>query len=188
MVFLDLFLYTVFRNDGIYLSDLGYIYSSPWLPTLTLLHQKSINYQRTHSKTPRKYTYQIHISNTQIQYLVTRSISIFIMTSEQYIASAKQGLIDARSYLQSANWTHGTSAVKTCINYINASQMMFNDSRLDERLWILNEVQQFAYHDPDAGGITELATWCEIEYNRILSVNPLHVGALQGKFENLEMA
>lgn len=103
------------------------------------------------------------------------------MTSEQYIASAKQGLINARSFLQTPNWRHGISAVKTCISYVNAAQIMFNDSRLEERLWILNEVQQFAYHDPDAGSVKDLATWCEIEHNRILSTNPSHVGALRGK-------
>ena len=106
------------------------------------------------------------------------------MTSEQYIASAKQGLINARSYLQTSNWRHGISAVKICISYVNAAQLMFNDSRLEERLWILNEVQQFAYHDPDAGGVKDLATWCEIEYNRILNTSPSHVGALRGKFES----
>lgn len=107
------------------------------------------------------------------------------MTSEQYIASAKQGLINARSYLQTANWRNGISAVRTCISYLNASQIMFNDSRLDERLWILNEIQQFTYHDPDAGGITEFASWCEIEYNRILNTYPTHVGALQGELKAL---
>ncbi|RPB27168.1 hypothetical protein L211DRAFT_611879 [Terfezia boudieri ATCC MYA-4762] len=101
------------------------------------------------------------------------------MTSEQYIASAKQGLINARSYLNTPNWRHGISAVRTCISYVNAAQIMFNDSRLDERLWILNEVQQFSYNDLDAGGVKDLATWCEIEYNRILSTNPSHVGALR---------
>ncbi|KAF8424592.1 hypothetical protein EV426DRAFT_665271 [Tirmania nivea] len=101
------------------------------------------------------------------------------MTSEQYIASSKQGLMNARSYLQIPNWRDGISAVRTCISYVNASQIMFNDSRLEERLWILNEVQQFAYHDSDAGGVKDLATWCEIEYNRILSTYPSHVGALR---------
>ena len=67
---------------------------------------------------------------------------------------------------------------------MDASQIMFNNSRLEERLWILNEVQQFAYHDLDAGGVKDLATWCEVEYNRILSTNPSHIGALRGKFES----
>ncbi|KAF8477009.1 hypothetical protein BDZ91DRAFT_787615 [Kalaharituber pfeilii] len=100
------------------------------------------------------------------------------MSAEQYIASAKQGLINARCWLQTSDWRNGLSTVRSCINYVNTSQIMLNDNRLDERLWILNEVQQFAYHDADSGGISELSSWCEVEYNRILSAFPCHVGAL----------
>ena len=102
------------------------------------------------------------------------------MTLEQYIEAAKQGLINVRSYLEGPAWRNGEVTVRTCISYINASQIMLNENRLEERLWFLNEVLQFVYHDPDAGGITELGTWCETEYNRILSTNPSHVTALQG--------
>lgn len=58
---------------------------------------------------------------------------------------------------------------------------MLDYNRLDERLWLLNEVQQFAYHDSDSGGIAEFSSWCEIEYNRILSKNPVDVRALAGE-------
>lgn len=132
------------------------------------------NIKQDHRKVYKFHIYQTHCSLTLF----------IVMTSEQYIASAKQGLINARSYLQTPNWRNGVSAVRTCISYVDASQIMFNNSRLEERLWILNEVQQFAYHDLDAGGVKDLATWCEVEYNRILSTNPSHIGALRGKFES----
>ena len=102
------------------------------------------------------------------------------MASEQYIEAAKQGLTNIRSYLESPTWRDGAVTVRACISYINASQIMLNENRLEERLWLLNEVLRFAYHDPDAGGITEFSTWCEIEYNRILGTNPSHVTALKG--------
>lgn len=102
------------------------------------------------------------------------------MDPKQYIEAAKQGLISVRSYLESPAWRNGEVTVRNCISYINASQIMLKDNRLEQRLWFLNEVLQFAYHDPDAGGISEFGTWCEIEYNRILSTNPSHVTALQG--------
>lgn len=103
------------------------------------------------------------------------------MSAEQYIASAKAGLTSIRSILNTPNWRSGIPNVRTCISYINSSQLMLNKDRMEERLWILNEVQQFAYHDPDAGGVTELASWCELEYNRILAYDPNHVRALKGR-------
>ncbi|KAI5799162.1 hypothetical protein DFH27DRAFT_86242 [Peziza echinospora] len=102
------------------------------------------------------------------------------MSADQYIESAKQGLINASDYLKTSNWRAGISAVRTCIGYVDTSGIMHDNNRLEERLWILKMVQQFAYHDQDAGGIREFSNWCELQYNNILCYYPSHVQALQG--------
>jgi len=48
--------------------------------------------------------------------------------------------------------------------------------------WFLDEVQYFAYFEPDSGGVPDVASWCEREWNRVLSVDPHHVGALTGSY------
>ena len=103
------------------------------------------------------------------------------MSADQYIESAKQGLINASDYLKTSNWRAGISAVRTCIGYVDTSGIMHDNNRLEERLWILKMVQQFAYHDQDAGGIREFSNWCELQYNNILCYYPGHVQALQGR-------
>jgi hypothetical protein len=59
---------------------------------------------------------------------------------------------------------------------------MYDPRRIEERVWILNEVQYFAYFDPDSGGVPEVTAWCEREWNRVLTTDPSHVVALTGMF------
>lgn len=102
--------------------------------------------------------------------------------SEELIASAKAGLTNVRNSLASApaHWQNCSSAVRTCMSYIDESRLMQASRRLDEKLWILNEVQNFAYFDADNGGVADVATWCEREWNRIIAGDPYNVGALTG--------
>jgi hypothetical protein len=104
------------------------------------------------------------------------------MSSEQLIASAKSGLTTVRISLMRSpsSWQSYIGSVRTCVNYVDQSRIMASPSRLEERLWIIKEVQDFAYYDSDNGGIPELASWCEREWNRVLSTYPSHVGALKG--------
>lgn len=57
---------------------------------------------------------------------------------------------------------------------------MLSANQLDEKLWLINEVQSFAYFDADSGAITELASWCELEWNRVLGSHPTCVEVLKG--------
>jgi len=50
--------------------------------------------------------------------------------------------------------------------------------------WILEEVQYFAYFEPDSGGVPEVTTWCEREWNRVINIDPHHVGALTGSYNH----
>ncbi|KAF8544247.1 hypothetical protein BDD12DRAFT_59963 [Trichophaea hybrida] len=101
---------------------------------------------------------------------------------EQYIASAKAGLTNVHKSLKSnpTHWRSCTSAVKTSISYVDHSRIMYDPRRIEERVWILNEVQYFAYFDPDSGGVPEVTAWCEREWNRVLTTDPSHVVALTG--------
>ncbi|KAL7272078.1 hypothetical protein RUND412_005129 [Rhizina undulata] len=102
--------------------------------------------------------------------------------SEQLISSAKASLSNIRVALSSSptHWTSYTSSMRTCISQADQSRIMYNNHRLEERIWIINEVQSFAYFISDNGGLIEFASWCEREWNRVLGSDPYHVGALKG--------
>jgi hypothetical protein len=103
-------------------------------------------------------------------------------SAEGLIASAKTGLTNVRNSLNQYpdNWRNCTDAVRTCITYVEQSRIMTNPNRLEERLWIISEVQNFAYFDADNGYVQDAASWCEREWNKIINNNPHHVGALAG--------
>ena len=45
---------------------------------------------------------------------------------------------------------------------------------------ILGALQRLAYHDPDSGGETYIANWCERKWVALLQNNPNNVHVLQG--------
>lgn len=101
---------------------------------------------------------------------------------EEFVVSSKAELSRVRVSI-SANptqWRNFTDPVRTCVSNIEASHIMLDNSRLDERLWLIGEVQNFAYFDADSGATTELASWCEREWNRVLSSHPTNIEALKG--------
>lgn len=103
---------------------------------------------------------------------------------EQLVVSAKTELSNARVsiYRSPTQWRNFTDTVRACVSNIDTSRIMLGTNRLEERLWFINEVQNFAYFDADSGAITELASWCEREWNRVLDSHPTSVEALKGIF------
>lgn len=102
--------------------------------------------------------------------------------AEQYVASAKAGLTNVHRSLKSnpTHWRNCTAAVKQSVSYIDHSRIMHDPRRIEERVWILNEVQRFAYFDPDSGGVPGLTAWCEREWNRVLATDSSNLAALTG--------
>jgi hypothetical protein len=101
---------------------------------------------------------------------------------EQLITSAKAGLTTVRNTLSHSpsQWKKHTDTVRTCVNNIETSNIMLGSNRLEERLWFITEIQEFAYFDADSGSIADLAAWCEREWNRVLSTDSTNIDALRG--------
>lgn len=101
---------------------------------------------------------------------------------EQLINSAKAGLITIRNTLSHcpSQWKKHTDTVRTCVNNIETSNIMLGSNRLEERLWLITEIQEFAYFDADSGSIADLAAWCEREWNRVLGTDGTNIDALRG--------
>ncbi|PUU73379.1 hypothetical protein B9Z19DRAFT_1095110 [Tuber borchii] len=78
------------------------------------------------------------------------------------------------------SWQNFIGTVHSYVSNIDQSGVMFDNARLEERLQIIDEVQEFAYFDTDNGGIEGLANWCVREWNRIKESYPDHVGAFEG--------
>jgi hypothetical protein len=104
--------------------------------------------------------------------------------AEQYVAVARAALIDIHRALRSNpnNWCSCLHAGLACLSHIDQSRLMLNPDRKEERIWFLRKLQRYGYFDADSGGIPDVARWCELEWNRLLSTDPSNVAALAGKF------
>ncbi|KAA8905479.1 hypothetical protein FN846DRAFT_746512 [Sphaerosporella brunnea] len=102
--------------------------------------------------------------------------------AEQFIARAKEALTAVHQSLRNnpAHWRINTSAVKTSIQYVDQSRIMYDPRRIEERVWIITEVQLFASFDPGDGAIRDVNDWCEREWNSALHVDPCNAAILTG--------
>ncbi|KAI5798877.1 hypothetical protein EDC01DRAFT_649601 [Geopyxis carbonaria] len=100
--------------------------------------------------------------------------------AEQFVAKAKSGLENVRRAINASpgHWISHLSAVRTCVSYVDQSGIMHYPHRIEERMWIIKEVQSFACTEPENNGIPELSAWCERELNQALHEDPNNFAAL----------
>jgi hypothetical protein len=57
--------------------------------------------------------------------------------------------------------------------------------RFAEQVWIINGIQDFAFHDPDAGAIRDIARWCQAAWLDVLRNYRDNVETLAGRLRAL---
>ena len=104
------------------------------------------------------------------------------MSHQNLFANSVREITNINRALKSSpdSWQNYISIVHSCVSNIDQSGVMLDNGRLQERLQIIDEVQEFAYFDADNGGVEGLANWCVREWNRIKESYPDHVGAFEG--------
>lgn len=102
--------------------------------------------------------------------------------SEKLIAKSKNLLTDIRHDLRgnSAHWSSHTPAIRAIVSYIESSNLLHFPHRHEEIAWFLHGIQEFAYSEPDRGGVPDLTSWCEHGWTSILHSDPYNIAALQG--------
>ncbi|RPA81425.1 hypothetical protein BJ508DRAFT_326547 [Ascobolus immersus RN42] len=111
-------------------------------------------------------------------------------TQEQQLAYAKAKASEVRSVYGTTTWKQeGVPMMRQCVAYTDYSGVMYDSTRMEEALWILNEVQTFAFYDlyTEPGGLEEFSAWCEANYHQMLNHNPYDaqaVNALSDIYKN----
>jgi hypothetical protein len=103
---------------------------------------------------------------------------------EQHLAYAKTKASEVRTVYGTTTWKEeGIPIMKECTMHTDYSGVMYDSTRMDEALWILNEVQTFTFYDlySEPGGLEEFSSWCEANYNQMLNHNPYDAQAVNGK-------
>jgi hypothetical protein len=79
-------------------------------------------------------------------------------------------------------WESYLSAARSTITSIDEVDFFSLTDRLAEQRWIVQVLQDYAYHDSDYGSIQDIADWCQASWLRILQDHPDDVNTLAGLF------
>ena len=63
---------------------------------------------------------------------------------------------------------------------LDQSRIMEDANRLPARVWAIDSMQRYATYDAERGGIPDLASWCESQWQRVLQDDPENFAALTG--------
>jgi hypothetical protein len=78
------------------------------------------------------------------------------------------------------DWESYLPAARSTISSLNEIDYFSLPGRLAEQRWIVQVLQDYAYHDSDDGSIQDIANWCQASWLRILRDHPDDVECLTG--------
>jgi hypothetical protein len=107
--------------------------------------------------------------------------------TEAIVASAKRVLtqIDTMLAEDADDWEAYLPGARSAVSSLDRINFIRVPNRLPEQKWIVQVLQDYAYHDSDEGAIQDIAEWCQAAWLRILRDHPGDVTALTGKLLKL---
>ena len=102
------------------------------------------------------------------------------MDAESLIATAKTTISQINAAAPSLLNQYEEHA-RQVISYVNHSQLMTKPARLNEQIWILDSLQNWALRARTTPGVQAVASWCETQWGRVLENHLENLAALQGK-------
>ncbi|ERF72206.1 hypothetical protein EPUS_02093 [Endocarpon pusillum Z07020] len=69
---------------------------------------------------------------------------------------------------------------RSIIRHVDQTSILQRATYVQDQVLIISLLQDLAYHDPDSGGIFDIAQWCVRHWLRLLQEYPEDVGVLQG--------
>lgn len=103
-------------------------------------------------------------------------------SSEDTIDQAKAVVNQLNTVMSSAphQWEMYVPSARSAMSAFDHIRFFRDAQRYNEQVWILHGLQDFAFHDPDAGAIRDVAEWCQAAWLRILRNYPDDVETLTG--------
>ena len=71
---------------------------------------------------------------------------------------------------------------RSVIDFLDQTSLLQRAARLEDQVAVVARLQDLAYHEPDLGGISDIARWCVRQWLRLLQQYGENVGALRGLY------
>ena len=77
-------------------------------------------------------------------------------------------------------WERYLASARSAVTALQHIHFFRDANRFAEQVWILNGLQEYAFHDPDSGVIADITTFCEASWLRVLRNFPENIETLSG--------
>ncbi len=81
-------------------------------------------------------------------------------------------------------WETYLPSARSALEALEHVRFFRDPQRYAEQVWILNGLQDYAFHDSDSGSILDVADFCQASWLRILRNYPESVEILMGMFNH----
>jgi hypothetical protein len=78
-------------------------------------------------------------------------------------------------------WEAYVPSARSAMTALDHLRFFRDPARFAEQVWIIQGLQDFAYHDADSGCIRDIAEYCQSSWLRVLRNYPENVDTLTGK-------
>lgn len=83
---------------------------------------------------------------------------------------------------QTYEWESYLVTARSVMDALDRIRFLRETHRFAEQVWLLNSLQDFAFHDPNGGIVQDIADWCQAGWLRVLRNYPDNVETLTGRF------
>jgi hypothetical protein len=83
---------------------------------------------------------------------------------------------------RSEQFERQVALARSIIRSLDQTALLQRATRVDDQVFIISQLQDFAYYDADSGAIRDIAEWCVRQWLRLLQQNPEGVAILQGLY------
>ena len=85
------------------------------------------------------------------------------------------------TYTRPHEWESYLPSARSAMTALDHIRFFRDPERVTEQIWIINGLQDYAFHDADNGSIRDIAEWCQTAWLRILRNYPENVETLTGE-------
>lgn len=82
-------------------------------------------------------------------------------------------------------WEAYLASARSAMTALDQLRFFRDPNRFAEQVWIIQGLQDYAYHDPDSGCIRDIADYCQASWLKILRNYPENVDTLSGKSSSI---
>ena len=112
------------------------------------------------------------------------------MDEDHRLATARSSVAEIYETLgtNSSAWQFSLPMARGAMSALDVTMYMRRKDELEDQIWFINGIQKLAYHEPEAGAVSDISEWCLGSWLVVLQNHPENVEVLKGVMAKIWIA